>query len=186
MALGTRLTYEDLELIQEERLGDRHEIINGELVVTPSPAPMHQIVSRELFRLLDRHVRTSELGEVLYAPVDVRLTPDNVLIPDIIFIARDRLHIIGPKTIDGPPDLVVEILSPGTRHRDLDTKRAVYARFGVQEYWLVDPDARTVAVLVLAGNKFERISGGEAGSITSRVLPEFALTVKDVFAGLEE
>jgi Uma2 family endonuclease len=185
MALGIRLTYDDLESIEEERPGDRHEIINGELVVTPSPAPMHQIVSRDLFRLLDRHVKTNALGEVLYAPVDIRLTPDNVLIPDIIYIARDRLHIIGPKTIDGTPDLVVEILSPGTRRRDLDTKRELYARFGVQEYWLVDPDTRTVAVLALAGNKFEPFAGGDAGTITSRVLPGFTLTVNEVFAGVE-
>jgi Uma2 family endonuclease len=180
-----RLTYDDLEAIPRERPGDRHEIINGELVVTPSPAPMHQIVSRDLFRLIDRHVRTSALGEVLYAPVDIRLTPDNVLIPDIIYIARDRLHIIGPKTIDGPPDLVVEILSPGTRRRDLDTKRELYARFGVQEYWLVDPDARTVTVLALAGNKFEPFSSGEAGTIRSRVLQGLTLTVNDVFAEVE-
>ena len=185
MAIVTRLTYDDLESVPEERTGDRHEIIDGELVVTPSPAPMHQIVSRALFRHLDRHVAANDLGEVLYAPVDIRLTPDNVLIPDIVYIASDRLHIIGPKTIDGPPDLVVEILSPGTRRRDLDTKRELYARFGVQEYWLVDPDARTVAILALAGNKFEPFSGGEAGTITSRVLPGFTLTVSDVFAEVE-
>src|SRR4051794_40158295 len=92
MATVTRLTCDDLKSIPEERPGDRHEIIDGELVVTPSPAPMHQIVSRDLFRLLDQHVRTSDLGEVLYAPVDIRLTPDNVLIPDITYIARPAAH----------------------------------------------------------------------------------------------
>jgi len=181
-----RLTYDDLGAIPRERPGDRHEIIYGELVVTPSPAPMHQIVSRDLFRLIDRHVKTSALGEVLYAPVDIRLTTDNVLIPDIIYIARDRLHIIGPKTIDGPPDLVVEILSPGTRRRDLDIKRALYARFGVQEYWIVDPDARTLSVLALASDKFQPVPGGESGVIASRVLPGLTLALKDVFAGVEQ
>jgi len=186
MATVTRLTYDDLKSIPEERPGDRHEIIDGELVVTPSPAPMHQIVSRDLFRLLDQHVRTSDLGEVLYAPVDIRLTPDNVLIPDIIYIARDRLHIIGPKTIDAPPDLVVEILSPGTRRRDLDIKQALYARFGVQEYWIVDSDAETVTVLGLAGDHYEPVVPGEGGAIASRVLPGLTFPLNDVFAGAEQ
>ena len=185
MAIVTRLTYDDLESIPEEHPGDRHEIINGELVVTPSPAPMHQIVSRALFRLLDRHVAAGDLGEVLFAPVDIRLTPDNVLIPDIIYIARDRLHVIGSKTVDAPPDLVVEIFSPGTRRRDLDTKRALYARFGVQEYWIVDPDAETVTVLVLAGDRYESVPPGDDGTIASRVLPGLTLALTDVFAGVE-
>ena len=185
MAIVTRLTYDDLESIQEEHPGDRHEIIDGELVVTPSPAPMHQIVSRALFRHLDRHVAANDLGEVLYAPVDVRLTPDNVLIPDIIYVARDRLHVIGSKTIDAPSDLIVEILSPGSRRRDLTTKRDLYARFGVQEYWIVDPDARSVTVLALAGEKFEPMPAPEGDAIASRVLPGLTLALNDVFAGVE-
>nr|MBA2597203.1 Uma2 family endonuclease [Chloroflexia bacterium] len=92
-----RLTYDDLESIPQEREGDRHEIIDGELVVTPSPAPVHQIISRSLFRRLDQHVIAGELGEVLYAPIDIRLTPDNVLILEIMFIARDRTHVVGTK-----------------------------------------------------------------------------------------
>ena len=106
---------------------------------------------------MQRQFVSDDLGLVLDAPIDVRLTPDNVLIPDVMFIARDRLHIIGPKAIDAPPDLVVEILSPGTRQRDLATKRTLYARFGVQEYWIVDPDARSVTVLTLAGDHYEEV-----------------------------
>jgi Uma2 family endonuclease len=79
----------------------------------------------------------------------------------------------------------VEILSPGTRRHDLDTKRALYARFGVQEYWIVDPDARTFSVLALASDKFEPVPSGESGAITSRVLPGLTLALKDVFAGFE-
>ena len=154
--------------------------------MTPSPIPNHQIISVNIEYALLRHVREHGLGMVLDAPIDIRFTPDNVLIPDIIFIAQDRLHVIGPKTIDAAPDLVVEILSPGTRRRDLDTKRALYARFGVQEYWIVDPDARTVTVLALAGDKFEPVPGGEGGAIASRVLPGLTLALKDVFAGVEQ
>jgi Uma2 family endonuclease len=179
-----RLTYDDLESIPQEREGDRHEIIDGELIVTPAPAPPHQFVCRNMFRHLDRHVLRARLGEVLFAPVDIRLTPDNVLIPDIIFIARDRLHIVGPKTVDAAPDLVVEILSPGTRRRDLTTKRDIYARFGVREYWVVDLDKRAVEVLALVGNGFQPVPAREDGSLQSRVLPGLRLTVEDVFEGI--
>ena len=79
----------------------------------------------------------------------------------------------------------MEILSPRTRRRDLDTKRALYARFGAQEYWIVDPDARTLSVLALAGDKFEPVPSGESGAITSRVLPGLTLALKDVCAGVE-
>ena len=84
------------------------------------------------------------------------------------------------------PDLVLEILSPGTRRRDLEIKRALYARFGVQEYWIVDPDARTLSVLALASDKFQPVPGGEGGAITSLVLPGLTLALKDVFAGVEQ
>jgi Uma2 family endonuclease len=178
------LTYDDLESIPLERPGDRHEIIDGELVVTPSPIPPHQIVSINIVYPLVHHVRERNLGMVLDAPIDIRLTPDNVLIPDIIFIARDRLHIIGPKTIDAAPDLVVEILSPGTRRRDLTTKRELYARFGVREYWIVDPDKRTVTVLALTGDKYEPIPLTDDGKIRSRVLPDLDLALSDVFTGI--
>jgi Uma2 family endonuclease len=180
-----RLTFEDLELIPEEHEGDRQELIDGELVVTPVRLIKHQIVSMNIISALDRFVRDGGLGRVLHAPTGVRFTPDNLLIPDIVFVAQNRLHIIGPKTIDAAPDLVVEILSPGTRRRDLDTKRGLYARFGVQEYWIVDPDACTLSVLALASDKFEPVPSGEGGAITSRVLPGPMLALQDVCAGVE-
>lgn len=179
-----RLTYDDLEAIPQEREGDRHELIDGELVVTPSPTPNHQIISVNIEYALLLHIRERGLGMMLHAPADIRLTPDNVLIPDIIFIAQNRLHIIGPKTIDAAPDLVVEILSPGTRRRDLDTKRSLYARFGVQEYWIVDPDARSVTVLALMGDRYEPVPLADEGIIQSRVLPGLNMALATVFMGI--
>lgn len=179
-----KLTYHDLEAIPEERPGDRHELIDGELIVTPSPVLAHQVASANVVRVLDRHVVDRDLGIVLYAPLDIRFTPDIVLIPDIVFIAQDRLHIVGEKTIDAAPDLVIEILSPGTRQRDLREKRALYARFGVQEFWLVDLEARSVLVLALAGDRFVPVPQGEGRVILSRVLPGLALTVDQVFANV--
>ncbi|MBA3450276.1 MAG: Uma2 family endonuclease [Chloroflexia bacterium] len=185
MAISTRkLTYDDLESIPQDREGDRHELIDGELVVTPAPIPIHQFISINFEFGLVQHVRANNLGKVAHAPIDIRLTPENVLNPDIIFIARDRLHVVGPKTVDAPPDLVVEILSPGTRRRDLTVKRDLYAQFGVQEYWIVDPAARSVEVLERVGNSFTPVPLLDDNTIQSRVLPELGLTLETVFEDL--
>ena len=179
-----RLTYDDLESIPQEREGDRHEIINGELVVTPSPVPRHQIVLTNLIFRLQSHIEAEELGMLLPAPTDIRLSSGNVLIPDLSFTLKRREDIIGLKAVEGPPDLVIEILSPGTRRRDLTTKRALYVGFGVSEYWLVDPEARTVTVLVLAGDRYETLPIGKDNRIQSRILPGLALDLPAVFKGL--
>jgi Uma2 family endonuclease len=181
----TRLTFDDLESIPAEQEGDRHELINGELIVTPVPIPRHQIISSNIDFALQRHVRENSLGRVLHAPTGVRFTPDNLLIPDIIFTAHDRLHVIGSKYVDAPPDLAVEILSPGTRRRDLTVKRDLYARFGVREYWIVDPEATTVTVLGLVGKGYDHIPTNEEGAVQSRVLPELSLPLEAIFEGIE-
>jgi Uma2 family endonuclease len=159
-------------------------LIDGELVVTPSPIPIHQIICSNIVYALERIVREQRLGRVLAAPVDIRFTPDNVLIPDIIFIARDRLHVVGPKTVDAPPDLVVEILSPGTRQRDLTVKRDLYMQFGVREYWVVDPAARTFTVYERVGNGYRSVPPMKGGAIQSVVLPSLQLTLDAVFEGV--
>ena len=176
-----RWTYRDLDAIPQEREGDRQELIDGDLVVTPSPAPEHQIVSVNIGYFLGSYVRENNLGKVLYAPVDLRLTSHNVVIPDIVFIARDRLHIVGARTIDGVPDLVVEILSPGTRNRDLVTKRDLYARFGVQEYWIVDPDVRSLSILALRGDRFQPVPRREHNLPVSRLFPDLVIDQADIF-----
>lgn len=179
-----RLTYGDLDAIPQEHAGDRHELIHGELIVTPAPIPYHQIVSSNIEYLLTHHVRTHDLGIVIDAPIDVRLTPDIVLEPDVMFISRDRLHIIGPKTVDAGPDLVVEVLSSATRRRDLEVKRELYARFGVQEYWIADPDVRSLSILSLQGDHFVEIVGDETGAYSSRVLPLLRLAHDEVFMSI--
>lgn len=174
------LTYDDLEAIPQEREGDRHEIINGELVVSASPEWDHQSISDNIVFALNLAVRTAKLGKIVAAPIDVRLAPDTVLVPDLIFISRERLAIGGPRIVDGAPDLVVEILSLGTRRRDLTVKRDLYARFGVQEYWIVDPANRSPTVLGLAGDRYEPIPPAADGTRQSRVLPGLALTLDAV------
>lgn len=176
-----RLTVDDLDFIPEERVGDRHELIDGELFVTPVPVTKHQAIAFNLTLALGLFVREGRLGAVRFAPTGVRLQADTLVIPDLCFIAQDRLDIIGEKTIDGPPDLIIEILSPGTRRRDLTTKRELYARFGVPEYWIVDPDARSVTVLSLTHGRYEPIPIGQHDTLQSRVLPGLTLTLAQVF-----
>jgi Uma2 family endonuclease len=179
-----RLTYDDLESIPQEREGDRHEIIDGELVVTPVPIIKHQLTSMNLVYHLDQHVRPRNLGKVFHAPTGIQFSRYDLLIPDICFVSRERLGILGEKAIEAAPDLVIEILSPGTRRGDLTTKRELYARFGVREYWPGDPDKRTVEVLALVGDGYQSLPAREDGSLQSRILPDLRLTLGDVFEGV--
>ena len=148
MSIASRpLTYDDLLAAREsgdERL--RLELIAGEIVVTPSPAPMHQIVLRRLLIALDREIGESGAGEVLMAPLDVYLDEFNTLQPDLLVLLRDRQHLLGSARIEAAPSLAAEILSPSTSGRDRIVKRDLYARFGVPEYWVVDPAAGRVTI----------------------------------------
>ena len=179
-----RWTVEEVEALPEEHPGDRHELIDGELVVTPSPIPVHQIISKNLTFQLERHTVIRNLGTLIAAPIDVRFTADNVLIPDLVYLAPEHLDAIGDKAIVAAPDLVIEILSPGTRRRDLTVKREIYARFRVREYWIVDPNARSVRVLAPTGDRYVEIPVGADGTIRSVVLPGLELALEAVFRGV--
>ena len=154
--------------------------------MTPSCTPYHQVVLGDVIFPLDTLVRLGNLGTILPGPIGVRFTPDNVLIPDMIYVIHDRQYVIGPRVVDAPPDLIVEFLSDETRARDSTVKRDLYARFGVQEYWIVDPEARTVSVLGLVGARFEPIPFTEDRVLQSWILPELRLTVEAVFEGIDE
>src|SRR5690349_10292687 len=123
-----KLTYDALASIVTERESDRIELIDGVAYVTPAPRPVHQLIVTNLMGILLPVVRGRRLGMLYASPVDVRLSPHDLVQPDLLFIARDRLSIMTDVAIEGPPDLVAEILSPGTRERDLGVKRDLYAR----------------------------------------------------------
>ena len=137
-----KLTVRDYMSIPE---GDdrRFELIDGELILAPSPVPQHQIIAGNLFEILIGFVRAHDLGRVIYSPMDVVLSEHDVFQPDILFVSRNRLHIIGNLNIQGAPDLVIEILSPSTENRDRGVKLNQYLRYGVREYWIIDPENRT-------------------------------------------
>jgi Uma2 family endonuclease len=130
----------------------RYELLDGDLVTVPAPTVLHQAVSRNLEFLLIQFVREHRLGRVFYSPIDVVLGPGGdreVVQPDIVFIGTDRLDIISEQEIKGAPDLVVEIISPGTEERDQGYKRVLYGRYGVREYWIVDPKAEILNMFQL-------------------------------------
>ena len=145
------LTYDDYASLSDDK---RYELIEGELFVVPSPNFSHQSILRNLGFTLWNFVKENSLGLVFYAPFDVVLTEHDVVQPDIIFVSTERKNIITDKNIQGAPDLVVEILSSGTRERDILVKKGLYAKHGVKEYWIVDPGAKTIDVMVLKGDKF--------------------------------
>ena len=126
--------------------GNRYEIIDGDLYVTPSPRLDHQDVVGALVEVLRPFVREQDLGKVYAGPVDVLFAEGDYLAPDLVYLSTERLHYRSRRGIEGPPDLVVEVLSPGTAVRDRNLKRERYALYGVPEYWIVDVDARRVEV----------------------------------------
>jgi len=183
MSVLTRpLTYDDL--VQMPADGNRYEIIDGELFVTAAPMKKHQKLSYRLTRLVGGHVDAGRLGEGYFAPVDVRLATNGIVQPDLLFIRRERLHIYLPSgLVEGPPDLVVEILSPTTRSVDLTRKAALYAREGVPEYWIADPDAATLTVYALRNGTYEPFPA-DPGTARSLVLPDLVLDLDALFADL--
>jgi len=176
---NVRFTYDDYLLLPEDK---RHEILDGEVYVVPAPNTKHQTVGLNLKLAICRPVKENGLGRVFDAPYDVVLSEDNVVQPDILFVRKERLAIIGSANLQGAPDLVIEILSPGTRSRDLEVKRKIYARFGVQEYWIVDPDAETIEVLVWGEDGYASAGGyGVSDRLASPLLPDLKLPLCKIF-----
>jgi Uma2 family endonuclease len=176
---NVRFTYHDYQLLPDDK---RYEILDGDLVVVPSPNTEHQEILGSLYSALLIHVRQYQLGRVFCAPYDVVLSDENVVQPDIVFVSNERKGIIGTENIQGTPDLVVEILSPGTRSRDLEVKRKIYAKYGVREYWIVDPGEKAVEVLVLEKEGCRRAGiYAHSGAIESPLLPHFHIPLTEIF-----
>ncbi len=173
-------TYADYVQLPDD--GMRYEIIEGELFMSPAPIPLHQRVLRELVLALTQFVKKTLVGEILFAPIDVVLGDDNVVQPDILLIFKKNEKIITEKNIQGAPDLIVEILSPGTAYNDLINKKDLYQKFGVQEYWIVDPLKQWIEIYTVQGQEYtlhQRASG--SGSVTSRILEGLTIQLKDIF-----
>ena len=177
-------TYDDYLALPDD--GKRHEIIGGELSMTPAPFTDHQRILLNIFRPIDNYVRKRKLGEVLIAPVDVILSMTDVVQPDLIFISRDHSRIITKKNVISAPDLVIEILSGSSAWRDRSIKKSLYEKYGVLEYWIVDPEEQAIEVYVLKENKFillGRFSRDE--SMESEVLGGLKIAARGIFTAEE-
>lgn len=176
----TVFTYEDYCQIPGD--GYRWEVLEGCMVREPAPGSPHQLIVANLFRILDGAVQRCTLGYVLTAPLDVILSIENVVQPDIVFVSRKRLGIIHEEGIRGAPDLAVEVLSPSTVSRDRAVKRNIYERFGIQEYWIADPARQTVDRFVLTGDRYaDPIPLNKGDILTSPLFPGLAVDVRQVF-----
>jgi Uma2 family endonuclease len=150
-----RLTYDDFLLFPDD--GARHELIDGEHYVTPSPNIRHQAILGNLYFLVRAWLEQHPVGRAFMAPLDVVFTNFDVVEPDLLFVSRHRAaEILTARHVMGAPDIVVEIGSPSTRKRDETIKRRLYERSGVAEYWVVDPDLEVVRVYRSADGRFER------------------------------
>jgi Uma2 family endonuclease len=172
-----RKTIEDLQALSDDV---RAELIDGGLYVTPSPSTDHQRAVGRIHEALARHAREAAGGEVLLSPLDVHLPSGDVVQPDLLWVSPARLGILGEQ-VHGAPDLVVEVVSATNAERDRIVKRALYARNGVHEYWIVDLDARGVEVLVGDGRVFVPAGWFTPGArLRSRLLPGLAPPVIDL------
>lgn len=160
----------------------RVELANGDLLVSPSPTVQHALIVMELVSQLKGYAGQHQLGMVMTAPLDVRLFSDTIRQPDVLFIRHENRDRVG-SYIDGPPDWVAEVISPGSREIDEQVKLVEYAQAGVPEYWLVDPEHTTIRVYTLKDKAYELVSTNGAGEIAQSVtIKGFQVSVDDVFS----
>jgi len=178
---STKLTYDDYLLFPDD--GRRHELIDGQHYVTLAPSLRHQEISKRLFRVLDGHLQVHSLGQVFYAPVDVVPTDVDVVEPDLLYVSNERAGILRDP-VRGAPDLVIEIVSPGSRRTDEVVKRKLYERVGVREYWIVDPELEAVKVYRRDDERFTRAgdsSREEGHTLSTPLLPGLSIALDDLF-----
>jgi Uma2 family endonuclease len=166
--------------------GQRYEVVNGVLFMTPSPGIAQQKISGRFFYHLFTHIEVAGLGTVLAAPTDVILSPKDVLQPDVFVVLNAGLEKIKELHVVGAPDLVVEIASPSTAIHDRNRKYRVYAKAGVPEYWIAEPGTRTVEVLVLEAGEYQSLGvfRGQA-TLPSKVVPGLPVHVEQFFASVQ-
>ena len=180
---GVKLTYDDFALFPDD--GKRHELIDGEHYVTPSPNTKHQRVLGTLHGLIWTHLQKNPLGDVFLAPFDVVFSLFDVVEPDLLYLSHERAATaLTPDNVKGVPELVVEIASKGTRKRDETIKRRLYERAGVSEYWLVDPVTETIRVYRRDGTRFGRpleLSRQAGDGLTTPHMPGLTLPLARIF-----
>ena len=174
------MTYEDYCALPGDGL--RYEVIEGFLFSEPSPRRAHQQAAANLLLILGPHVREHGLGQIFIAPFDVILSRRTVVVPDLVFVARERAGIVTERGVEGAPDLIVEILSPGTARRDRVAKLRAYARRDVQHYWLVDAEAQTLEAFELSEGAYRLLAAVGGDEVFRPVLfPGLAIPLPDLW-----
>jgi Uma2 family endonuclease len=182
-AAGTKLTYEDFLLFPDD--GKRHELIDGEHYVTPSPNRDHQRIVGRLHLLIGSWLEDHPIGEAFLAPFDVVISNHDVVEPDLLYVSTRRADdILTRANLQGVPDLVIEVASPGTRKRDATLKRRLYEQSGAAEYWIVDPELEVIRVYRRDGNTFgdpEEFTREHGHVLTTPLLPGLDIPLARVF-----
>lgn len=173
-------TAKDYKLLPE---GSPYQLIEGKLVMTPAPNPFHQIISANLFKTISKFTDEKGAGLTLYSPVDIYLDEENAFQPDIVFISKHRRDIIKDDGIHGAPELVVEILSPSTAYYDIKKKYKIYERSGVKEYWIVDPEMKSVEIYALGAQGAFTLTTTltEKGAAKSGILTGLEMSLEEIF-----
>jgi len=178
-----KLTYDDFVLFPDD--GQRHELIDGEHYVTPSPIDKHQRIVGNFYFLIRSWLERNRVGEIFLSPFDVVFTRYDVVEPDLLYLSHARAReVLTAANVQGAPDLVIEIGSPSTRKRDKTIKKRLYEREGVSEYWIVDPDLDVIRVYRRTGESFARaveLSSEAGDTLTTPLLDGLELRVEDVF-----
>ena len=157
------------------------EYVNGEIIMAPTPTVPHQTVLRNIFRAVDGFVQRNDLGSILFSPMDVVLPTGEVVQPDLFFLTPEQWERArSAKRINGAPSFAVEILSPGSIKHDAITKRNLYERNGVSEYWIVDPEAKTIAQLILREGHYALSELAESDAVRGHVLEGFEMNVGEL------
>lgn len=173
-------TYDDYAALPND--GNRYEIVEGVLYMSPAPSIIHQKIVGRIFYYLFTHVELEGLGTVITSPVDVVLSRFDTLQPDVLVILNAGQEKLQESRIAGAPDLVVEVASPGSAINDRNRKYRVYARTGVKEYWIVDPGTRSIEVLILENGDYRSLGVfREKATLPSQIVPEFPVQVKQFF-----
>ena len=170
-------TYEDYLRLEDDK---RYEVINGRLREMPTPTTEHQRILGKIYKTVDGFVERVKSGEVLISPVDVVLSTATVVQPDLLFVSKERLGMIKDR-IFGPPDLVVEIVSPTSYVRDRYEKFRLYEKYGIREYWIVLPGEKVIEVWCLKDGKYVLHSvAADRGEVESCVLKGLKVKVEEV------
>ncbi len=175
------LTYDDYAAIPND--GKRYEIIEGDIFISPAPRTKHQKVIGNLFGMLYVYLQNHPIGEFYLSPIDVILSYTNVVQPDLLFLSAKKRHLVSERGIEGPPDLVMEVLSPTTEKIDRINKPRLYAKFGVLHYWLIDPEIKQIEMFRLSGKQYRKLPPFKDASHISleALFPQFVFDLADLW-----